>query len=206
MKKIGIICMIDDEVIAIKRKMHIREIDEKRGMLFYKGTLDEKEVVLVRTTVGKVSAAICAQTLIDVYEVEFVISVGLAGALSPDLNIGDLVIAGETTRIEEVHALAKHIEQKLEIKHVNVGHIISDNQFLESMEIKHKHTTQIAYCAEMEGIAIAHACHLSEIPFVMMRCVSDKADNSGEMNYEDFAHLVAQRAIAFVEETLCNIK
>lgn len=206
MSKIGIICAMDDEVIAIKRKMHIEQIDEKMQMLFYRGLLEETEVVVVRCNVGKVSAAVCTQTLIDAYGVSYIISVGLAGGLSPDLLVGDIVLAGDTTQIEKLIPIQGELQKLWDTERVFIGHITSSDQFLESIELKGKHTTFTAYCAEMEGIAIAHACYLSDIPFIMMRSISDQADPALTINYDDFSHIASKNASEFVDQIICRIK
>ena len=226
---IGIIGAMDEEVISLKRKMNVTEQREIAGMEFFIGTVGEKEVVVVRCGIGKVNAAVCTQILADIFNVEYVINTGVAGGLNPDLNIGDIVVSsdtvehdmdasavgnprGEIPRMKKTYFeadqklidAAKAAAENLKGDHkVFVGRIASGDQFICSMRVKEDiYTTFTAYCAEMEGAAIAHTCFLNQIPFVVIRAISDKADHSADVNFEEFVDVAARNASRMIEGIL----
>ncbi|MBE6023039.1 MAG: 5'-methylthioadenosine/adenosylhomocysteine nucleosidase [Cellulosilyticum sp.] len=226
---IGIICAMDEEVISLKRKMHVKEKREIAGMEFFIGTVDEKEVAVVRSCSGKVNAAICTQVLVDIFNVEYIISTGVAGGLYPELNIGDMIVSsdiverelcistvgnsrGELTPVRKSYfeanqTLVKVGQQEAESlksdHKVYVGRIASEDEFICSMKVKEDiYTTFTAYCAEMEGAAIAHACFLNQIPFVAIRTISDKVDPSTDIKFEEFVDIAAKNASKIIEGVL----
>ena len=226
---IGIIGAMDEEVISLKRKMNVTEQREIAGMEFFIGIVGEKEVVVVRCGIGKVNAAVCTQILADIFNVEYVINTGVAGGLNPDLNIGDIVVSsdtvehdmdasavgnprGEIPRMKKTYFeadqqlidAAKAAAENLKGDHkVFVGRIASGDQFICSMKVKEDiYTTFTAYCAEMEGAAIAHTCFLNQIPFVVIRAISDKADQSADVNFEEFVDVAARNASRMIEGIL----
>lgn len=229
---IGIIGAMDEEVISLKRKMHVTEQREIAGMNFFIGTVSDKEVVVVRCGIGKVSAAICTQILVDIFNVEYVINTGVAGGLHPELNIGDIVVSSDTVEHDvetqgvgnskdeitcmqracfEVNnklvTVAQLAAESLKGDHkVFVGRVVSDDQFICSIRVKEEiDSTFTAYCAEMEGAAIAHTCFLNQVPFVMIRTISDKADQSADVNFEDFVDIEAKNASRIVEGILRTV-
>lgn len=230
---IGIIGAMDEEVISIKRRMDVREEKEIAGMTFFVGNLKEQEVVVVRCGIGKVNAAVCTQVLVDLFHVQYIINTGVAGGLYPELNIGDIVISSDTVEhdmdasavgnprgeiprmkktyfeadtklIESAQAAAQALkgDQK-----VFIGRIASGDQFVCSMKVKEDiYTTFTAYCAEMEGAAIAHTCFLNQIPFVIIRAISDKADQSADVNFEEFVDIAAKNASSMVVKIIEHLK
>ena len=238
MGKIGIIGAMEEEVISLKRKMEegdTKEIQAKEmaGMSFFIGKIENTEVVVVRCGIGKVNAAICTQVLIDQFEVEKVINIGVAGGLHPDIEIGDIVISSDTVEHDmDVTAfghekgmiprmdrsffeadnrlveIAKEAAKDLKgTFNVFTGRIASGDQFVSSMEVKDLiYSTFSAYCAEMEGAAIAHTCYLNKVPFVVIRSISDKADQSAEVNFDEFVHLAARNATTMIETMIKKIE
>lgn len=229
---IGIIGAMDEEVISLKRKMHVTEQREIAGMNFFIGTVSDKEVVVVRCGIGKVSAAVCMQILVDIFNVEYVINTGVAGGLHPELNIGDIVVSSDTVEHDveasvvgnpkdemtcmqracfEVNkklvTVAQSAAESLKGDHkVFVGRVVSDDQFICSIKVKEEiNSTFTAYCAEMEGAAIAHTCFLNQVPFVIIRTISDKADQSADVNFEDFVDLSAKNASRMIEGILRTV-
>ena len=96
MKTIGIIGAMDEEVSRLKEKMHVKKVEKKAGMEFFDGELAGKEVVIVRSGIGKVNAGICTQILVDDFQVEAVINTGVAGSLKNEINIGDIVLSSDS--------------------------------------------------------------------------------------------------------------
>lgn len=230
MSKIGIIGAMELEVETLKAAMTLHKKLTKAGMEFYEGCLGKAEVVIVRSGVGKVNAAMCVQILADLFQVTHIINTGVAGSLNAALDIGDILISkdalhhdvdatifgyapGEVPQLgtqtfpgdETMIRLAATACQQLDppIKTL-VGRVVSGDQFISSKEVKNRLIeTFRGDCAEMEGASIAHAAFLNQIPFVIVRAISDKADDSAEMDYPTFERQAAQDCArltrAFVE-------
>lgn len=232
MKIIGIIGAMEEEIIVIRRKMTITETRNVASMEFYLGEMDEQKIVLVRCGIGKVNAAVCTQILIDLFDVGYIINTGVAGGLHPDINIGDIIISSDTVEHDmDVTAfghdkgfiprmdktffeadkwlvdMAQKAAEEIKGDHkVYVGRIASGDQFVSSMKVKQEiYTNFTAYCAEMEGAAIAHTCFLNKIPFVVIRAISDKADQSADVNFDDFVNIAARNASKMIEEMIVEI-
>lgn len=225
MSKIGIIGAMELEVEELKSMMNVEHIVEKASMKFFEGTLNNANVVVVQCGIGKVNAGMCVQILADCFNVTHIINTGVAGSLNADLDIGDILISTEAVYHDmDVSPLGYEIGQvpginvkcfpadkamvdaaKESCEKVNTdinvmtGRVASGDQFIASKEVKEKIIADVAgYCAEMEGAAIAHAAYLNKIPFVVVRAISDKADNSAEMDYPTFEKAAAGHCAALV--------
>ena len=232
MKLIGIIGAMEVEVASLKEMMTDVTIRTKASMEFNHGYLNGKEVVVVRSGIGKVNAGICTQILVDDYGVDCVINTGIAGSLRNEINIGDIVIStdavqhdmdvrvfgyplGEIPQLgtlsfpadERMASLARSVCEKVntEVK-VFSGRIVSGDQFICDKEVKDKLVENFhPLCTEMEGAAIGQAAYLNEIPFVILRAISDKADNSAEMDYPTFEKKAAEHCAKLVEEFIVEL-
>lgn len=210
---IGIIGAMDEEVNQIKEQMKDVEVMTKAAMDFYKGTVEGHPVVVVRSGIGKVNAAICTQILVDDYQVSAVINTGIAGSLNADINIGDIVLStdtlehdmdavnfgyelGQIPRMdtlsfeadENLRKIAKATCEKVnpDVK-VFEGRIVSGDQFISDKGKKDWLIKTFAgYCTEMEGAAIGHTAYLNKVPFLIIRAISDKADDSATEDYPTF--------------------
>lgn len=210
---LGIIGAMDEEVAKIKEQMEDVESRQMASMEFLKGTVKGQPVVVVRSGIGKVNAAMCTQILADVYHVDAVINTGIAGSLNADINIGDIVLStdalehdmdavafgyplGQIPRMdtlsfkadEQLRKTAKAICEKVN-PDVTVfeGRVVSGDQFVSDKDKKEWLIENFAgYCTEMEGAAIAHAAYLNGIPFLIIRAISDKADDSASVDYPAF--------------------
>ncbi len=227
MSKIGIIGAMELEVEELKSKMSVSRIVEKASMKFFEGTLNGTGVVVVQCGIGKVNAGICVQILVDCFAVTHIINTGVAGSLNPALDIGDILISTEAVYHDmDVTPLGYEVGQVpgIDVKyfpadtamvntaktscekvntdiHVMTGRIASGDQFISSREAKNKIIADVAgCCAEMEGAAIAHAAYLNHIPFVVVRAISDKADDSAQMDYPTFEKAAAGHCAALVME------
>ena len=210
---LAIIGAMDEEVAKIKEKLTDVRVETTAGMDFYIGKLGDKEVVVVRSGIGKVNAAMCTQVLADKYQVAGIINSGIAGSLRAQIDIGDIVLSSdavqhdmdasgfgyEVGQIPRVDTLAFTADEALiELAksccedvnpdiHTYVGRVVSGDQFISDREKKAwLVNTFDGYCTEMEGAAIAQASYLNEIPFLSVRAISDKADDSANMDYETF--------------------
>ena len=220
MKKLGIIGAMDVEVQLLKENIHNLTVTEKAGTEYYEGTLMGLPVVVVKCGIGKVNAAIGAQILCDCFGVTAIVNTGIAGSLCAEQNIGDMVISSDVwhhdfdcvafgyamCRIpgmpqsfaadEALIALAKQAAEQTGST-VRIGRVASGDQFVAEQTLKNKiiSNTQ-ALCTEMEGAAIAQTAYRNGIPFVILRAISDKADNSAEMDYPTFEKQAAHRCAA----------
>ena len=210
---LGIIVAMDEEVAKIKELLTDVRVETTAGMDFYIGKLADKDVVVVRSGIGKVNAAMCTQVLADKYHVSGIINSGIAGSLKAQIDIGDIVLSSDALQhdmdatgfgyavgqIPRVDTLAFAADEALiELaksccKDVNpdinthVGRVVSGDQFISDYGKKEwLVSTFDGYCTEMEGAAIAQASYLNGIPFLIVRAISDKADNSANMDYETF--------------------
>ena len=214
------------EVEALKEQMDVKNIVEKASMKFYEGTLRGKDVVIVQCGIGKVNAGICVQILADLFQVDAVINTGVAGSLRAEINIGDIVVSTDACEHDmDVTALGykqgiipqmkesffkadrQLVEAAIEVcrevnPDINVyeGRVLSGDQFISGEEIKNKLIDLFdGFCTEMEGAAIAHAAFLNEIPYVVIRAISDKADGSAHMDYPEFERAAAAHSAKLVE-------
>lgn len=226
MKLIGIIGAMEEEVAKLKEQMTGVEIKTKASMEFNHGMLNGKEVVVVRSGIGKVNAGICAQILSDDYQVEGIINTGIAGSLKNEINIGDIVIStdalqhdvdatgfgyekGQIPRMEVLAfpADAHMIDVAYDVcSRVNPdisaykGRVVSGDQFVSDKAVKDAIKKDFAgYCTEMEGAAIAQAAYLNRIPYVVLRAISDKADDSATVDYPAFERQAIEHCVRLVE-------
>ena len=222
---IGIIGAMEEEVNRLKDNMTVEKVLNKANMEFYCGVLQEKKVVIVRSGIGKVNAAICTQILCDDFNVTAVINTGVAGSLKNEINIGDIVLSNDALQHDvdvtcfgyeygiiprmkqsEFQAdtdLVKLAEQVCNTVNPDIatyiGRVISGDQFISEAEKKDWLVEKFnGYCTEMEGAAIAQTAYLNQIPFLIIRAVSDKADNSAQMDYNEFEMKAIEHTVKLV--------
>lgn len=232
MNKIGIIGAMELEVEELKSKMEVKQVVEKAAMKFYDGSLNGKEVVIVQSGIGKVNAGICTQILVDEFAVDAVINTGVAGSLCAEINIGDIVVSTDACEHDmDVTALGydkgvipqmktsffladrKLVETAMEVcREVNPdisvyeGRVVSGDQFISDNAVKDMLIeTFHGSCAEMEGAAIAHAAYLNNLPYVVIRAISDKADGSAQMDYPEFERAAAKHSAKLVENLVVKL-
>lgn len=219
MTKLGIIGAMAVEVETLKSEMKNLTVTQKAGMEFYDGILEGLPVVVVQCGVGKVNAAMCAQVLCDCFHVTHLVNTGIAGSLCADLDIGDLLISkdamyhdfdvqhfgyemGEVPGMgvltfpasEDMIGYAQAAAEAVNPGHSKVGRVASGDMFVAEKAVKEKIIAKTqALCTEMEGTAIAHVAFRNRVPFVILRAISDKADDSAEMDYPTFEAQAAHR-------------
>ncbi|HZK57131.1 MAG TPA: 5'-methylthioadenosine/adenosylhomocysteine nucleosidase [Clostridia bacterium] len=221
MNKTGIIGAMDEEICILRNEMEVREIKTVANMDFYTGTIKDKEIVLVRCGIGKVNAAICTQILISVFGIKTVINIGVAGAIKDTLDISDIVISTDVQqhdfdvtgfgyKLGEIPGMGKSIFPASEILIENAmdaskkvlfdnkaikGRIVSGDIFVNDINLKQELLKNFnGCCTEMEGAAIGHTCYVNNIPFVVIRAISDKADGSAHGNFNRFVHEAANHS------------
>ena len=232
MKSIGIIGAMEEEVSILKEKMEDVRIIKKASMDFYEGILAGKKVVVVRSGIGKVNAGICAQILADVFSVDAIINTGIAGSLNKNINIGDIVLSTDVVQhdmdatgfgyrkgqIPQMPVFFFNADDNLRrlaaevCKEVNPdiqvfkGRIASGDQFVCDQDVKNRIVSEFsAYATEMEGAAIGQAAYLNEIPFLVVRAISDKADGSAQMDYSEFEKAAVDHSVRLTLNMLARI-
>ncbi|MCC8044053.1 MAG: 5'-methylthioadenosine/adenosylhomocysteine nucleosidase [Clostridiales bacterium] len=229
MKKIGIIGAMEIEVEKLKADMTGRREVEKARMVFCEGELSGMPAVVVRSGIGKVNAAVCTQILVDDFGVDAVINTGVAGSLDARINIGDIVISTDVLHHDmdavnfgyplgqipqmpvfsfeadaSLTALAEEVCRKVNPAiGIHHGRIVSGDQFVADKASKERIVSNFkGSCTEMEGAAIAQSAYLNNIPFLIVRAISDKADDSASMDYPTFEREAAQHCVRLVEGLL----
>ena len=219
----GIIGAMDEEVAALREAITNGKTTVVAGMEFYEGTLDGAEVVVVKCGMGKVNAGTCAQVLISVFGVDRVINTGVAGSLDAEIDIGDIVVSTDAVQddydltplgydpgeVDRIGSVSIPADPDMRASAVNAvrevapevqvfeGRVCTGDQFIASAEQKDAILAEFGgLCCEMEGGAIAQVCYLNEIPFVIIRAISDKADGSAEMAFDEFEAAAAARCAA----------
>ena len=217
--KLGIIGAMAVEVATLKEQMENMTAATIAGMEFCAGRLEGLDAMVVQCGVGKVNAAMCTQILCSVYGVTHLVNTGIAGSLCAELDIADLVVSTDAMyhdmdvnvfgypigQVPGMDVVAFPADEKLSAcafaaaEAVNPGHtksgrVASGDQFVSRKEQKeHIIAVSGALCTEMEGAAIAHTAYRNNVPFVILRAISDKADDSANMDYPTFEALAAHR-------------
>lgn len=229
MRTVGIIGAMDIEVERLKKGMEKKREVRKAGMEFCAGELMGQPAVVVRSGIGKVNAAVCTQILIDEFGVDAIINTGVAGSLNAQINIGDIVISTdlvqhdmdavnfgyEPGQIPQMDVFSFEADGRLAelaervCREVNPeiqvfrGRIVSGDQFVADRAVKDRIESLFhGFCTEMEGAAIAQAAYLNEVPFVVLRAISDKADGSASEDYPTFERKAAEHCAKLVEGLL----
>jgi adenosylhomocysteine nucleosidase len=232
MNYIGIIGAMEEEVNILKERMVLSNVVHKATMDFYQGTLSGKEVVIVRSGIGKVNAAVCTQILVDEFQVKIVINTGVAGSLRDEINIGDIVLSkdvlhhdmdavefgydlgviprmhtsvfvGDDKIVQVAQAVCQEVNKDIG---VYIGRVVSGDQFISDYQKKQEIVKNFqGYCTEMEGAAIGQVAYLNNIPFLIIRAISDKADNSAKMDYGEFEVKAIEHTVKLVCELLKRI-
>ncbi|MDN4595344.1 5'-methylthioadenosine/adenosylhomocysteine nucleosidase [Polycladomyces subterraneus] len=225
---IGVIGAMEEEVALFLEEMETEQVEEYAGIRYHRGRLAGADAVVCKSGVGKVNAAICTQILIDRFNVKAIVFTGVAGALHPDLDIGDLVISTscqqhdmDVTALgfapgqipfqavsvfpadERLIRLAEEAARRAaDVKTVK-GKVLSGDQFISSSEkVAELREKWEGVCVEMEGAAVAHVCYANRVPYVVIRSMSDRADHSANVNFAEFTKLAAERSCAIVREML----
>lgn len=229
--KTGIIGAMDEEVVSLQEALHNESVKTVAGMAFHEGKLDGRDVVVVKCRVGKVNAAACAQILIDVFGVDRIINTGVAGSLNAEIDIGDIVVSTDAVQhdmdatalgfaVGEIPysdlsvfpadaAMRKSAVQAVREAAADIrvfeGRVCSGDRFIASRAQKESIVSTLGgLCCEMEGAAIAQVCCLNETPFVILRAISDKADDSEEMSFMEFEKAAAERCAAITRYMLTH--
>ena len=227
----GIIGAMREEVDLLIVKLEGAHTETIATMDFVTGRLNGVDVVVVEGRGGKVNAAMCTQVLIDRFDVSHIIFTGVAGSLDFSIEIGDLIISTDLIQhdadltgfgyppgvLPDLHLLSFAADDELRARAMRAaaevcpevaayeGRIATGDQFVQSLERKEFIVKTFgASCVEMEGAAVAQVAWLNDVPFVVVRAISDKADGSAHADFAEFLPESARRAAALVEYLVCN--
>ena len=227
MKFIGIIVAMDEEREAIQNFLKEVEIKQIYNLRFLIGTIGKRKCVLIKSGVGKVNAARATQILIDNFELDCIINVGVAGAINYLLNIGDVVIAKHVVQhdfditafghskgyitgvgdkvmcdrglVSAFENMMKNMEERL--YKIKIGIVASGDIFCTQIEMKNKINAKFnADVVDMECASVGQVCYLDDIPFISVRCISDIPDGSNERAFNDNLKLASKRCANIIYE------
>ncbi len=230
--KVGIIGAMEQEVTILKNAMQNGTTVSKAGCTFYAGTINDVDVILLQSGIGKVAAAVGTTILLDEYQPDVVINTGSAGGFDATLNLGDVVISTEVRHHDadvtafgyemgqmagqpasfaadaKLMDLAEKALAQKEGTHAVRGLICTGDAFVctaERQAFIRQHFPSVV-AVEMEASAIAQTCHQFQVPFVVVRAISDVADKESPMSFEEFLPLAAQSSSEMVFKMLELIK
>jgi adenosylhomocysteine nucleosidase len=220
---IGIIVAEEKELNAVRQIMNNIEEINIYEKIFYKGLIENKDVVVVKSNVGKVNSARVCQMLIDKFNPSLVINVGTAGSVDNKLEIGDIVVAntliqydfdvtpfdrklGEIENVGECIKVKDDLIQLFDGMDVTIGCISSGDKFIVDIDEKNNIRNIFnALCIEMEGASIAQVCYLDNVPFLVIRSITDKLDGSSKVDFEQFLELSSKKASNILKQILKKI-
>ncbi|EOW6758369.1 5'-methylthioadenosine/S-adenosylhomocysteine nucleosidase [Cronobacter malonaticus] len=228
--KAGIIGAMEEEVTLLRDKIANRQTLNIAGCEIYTGTLNGVEVALLKSGIGKVSAAMGATLLLEHCKPDVIINTGSAGGLAPSLKVGDIVVSDEVRyhdadvtafgyeygqmagcpaafkADEKLIAAAQETIEKLNL-HAVRGLVVSGDAFINgSVNLaKIRHNFPQAIAVEMEATAIGHVCHNFGVPFVVVRAISDVADQQSHLSFEEFLAVAAKQSSLMVETLLTSL-
>ena len=230
--KIGIIGAMDVEVANLKEAMKKEREVVRAGMRFCEGTIGGTEVVVVQCGIGKVNAGLCVQILCDLFDVTHLINTGVAGSLDEEINVGDVVVSidamyhdmdvtglgyvpGQVPQMDVLTFAADPMLREAAVKAcreaapeigVFEGRVVSGDQFICDRAKKNEIKKIFGgLCTEMEGAAIAQAAYVNGVPFVIVRAISDKADESVIVAYDVFEAQAARHCTSIIEHMVKSL-
>ncbi len=221
--KIGIIAAMPCEIELISNSLENKSVEIIAGTEYYSGEIGNYDVILMQCGMGKVSAGAGAQAMITAYHPDYIINTGCAGALSQALNVGDIVIADHTiewdldtidignprgyvTALDKIEMTAdEDLSDKIiavfdDNENITRGLIVSGDQFVSKDEQRELILSAFpdALCTEMEGAAIGHVCEQNQVPFCIIRCMSDNANGNSGVNFAEFSKEAGQKSASYL--------
>ncbi|MCJ1784261.1 5'-methylthioadenosine/adenosylhomocysteine nucleosidase [Mammaliicoccus sciuri] len=227
---IGIIGAMEEEVEILKSSIENRETIQIAHVIFYKGNIEDKQVVLAQSGIGKVNAAITATLLINEFKPDLIINTGSAGSVDSELNIGDIIISnkvyyhdvnatafgyklGQVPSMPEFYEtysklidLAKSSIEQLDLNGI-VGEVATGDSFIGSIDQRKviKSNFPTASVVEMEAGAIAQTCYQYNVPIIVTRAVSDLADKESDVTFEEFLKVACVNSSKIVKLLLNRV-
>ncbi len=229
MIKIGIIGAMDEEIHLLVNKLHKNKNKKIGNFNFYVCDYENMNIIIAKSGIGKVNSAIGTQLMISNFSPDYIINTGIAGGISKDVKVLDIIIASETMQYDvdvrnfgyklgQIPQMEKYIfetdEKLLEYAQdsvkssdtCKVGRIISGDKFISEIKTKlYLEKEFSALCADMESGSIGHVCYINKVPYIAIRCISDNADESSSINYEEFKIEAAKKSADLIIEMLNKI-
>jgi len=223
---LAITSAMDVEMELYLDRCDIRESTTKAGLTFHEATWHGHDLVLVRAGVGKVNAALCTQILIDAFDADAVICTGSAGAVNPALNIGDIVVAEDCVQHDVVVKFLglprgqipftdfrffttdpalrnRALEVVLPDHRITSGRVLTGDRFIEDDADRQQLLKELdGDCVEMEGGAVGQVCAVNDVPFLIVRAISDRADGTSDVDFDAFLKEAAHSSAQIVLQTL----
>lgn len=229
MKEIGIITAMDEEREAILNIMQDVQVVQIHNLRFLRGTILGKKCILVKCGLGKVNAARTTQIMLDKFEIQYVLNLGSGGAINPLLNIGDVVIGKQVVQhdfditafghskgyitgvgnyvmcdrglVNEFERLINGLSDRM--YNIKIGVIATGDIFITDIGMKDKiHAKFDADVVDMECAAIAQTCYLDDVPFIVVRSISDTPDGKNAAEFDDNLKLASKRCASILKEFL----
>lgn len=226
--KIGIIGAMKEEIELLRQALQQDHVEVQAGITFLQGKLYNRDVIVCQSGVGKVNAAVCTQLLINRFDVQAVLFTGVAGALDPTMEIGDIVISRDCMQHDmdasplgfakgeipyaprsvfaadaRLIEVAQRVGQVRFPDRMRLGRVLSGDQFIaDRAVVEELHRTMQGSCTEMEGAAVAQVCDMNNIPFLIIRSMSDKADGSAHVNFAEFTLEASRRSFDMIDGIL----
>lgn len=218
---IGIIGSTSTEIQSIKDNMFIERKEKYAGFDFYICKYKELDVVVTSCSVGKVNASSCTQILIDKFNVKKIINTGIAGSLNENVKLGDIVISDDITyhdvrpiQMKNCFPFKQYFNSDEELKNIalkayensdlnchncHIGRMITGDAFIADTDLKYRLINDYSpYCVEMEGAAIAHVSDINNVPFLIVRSISDNADDNAAIAYKEFEIIASSNSAKLV--------
>ncbi|MCR5182442.1 MAG: 5'-methylthioadenosine/adenosylhomocysteine nucleosidase [Clostridia bacterium] len=222
-KTIGILSALEVESDIILKKMTDTEVSVIAGMTFTRGTIQGKTAVLATCGVSKVNAALFTQIMIDHFSPDCILFTGVAGSMDPSVRQMDLVVADRLTfhdvnphQLEFCFPNQVWFRSDVELTDLirrnargsKSGAIITGDQFITSRDQKRQLKKRFpeALAVEMEGCAVAQTCYVNQVPFAVIRCISDLADNKAEDSYDAFEKKAAEKSAGVILKTISDMQ
>lgn len=225
--KIGIIFAMNEELNALKKYLSINRINKIYELEFFEGVIENTECVLVECGIGKVNAARCTQVLIDNYDLDYIFNIGVAGGVSSNLKVGDIVVGEKLVQHDFDITAFDHekgyvpniggkfintsdylvnLSKKSDIS-VKYGVIASGDIFCTDINMSNKINNKFnALCVEMEGAAVAQVCYLCKIPFLIIRSISDVPNNENHITFDEFLLDASDKVANYLISMLSKIE
>ncbi|MDW7667513.1 MAG: 5'-methylthioadenosine/adenosylhomocysteine nucleosidase [Bacillota bacterium] len=229
MTRIGIIGAMDEEIHLLIKKLHKNKTKRIGIFNFFICDIEDMEIIIAKSGIGKVNSALVTQLMISNFSPDYMINTGIAGGISKDVNVLDIIIASETMQYDvdvrnfgyklgEIPQMEKYIfdtdKKLLEYakQSVNgsdefkVGRIISGDKFISEKSTKLFLEREFsALCADMESGSIGQVCYINKVPYIAIRCISDNADESSSINYEEFKIEAAKKSADLIMKMINKI-
>jgi adenosylhomocysteine nucleosidase len=223
---------MEEEVMLLRQEMTITDQTVHAGITVSQGTIQGVKIALAQCGIGKVNAAICTQMLIDLYKPNALVFSGVAGGLLPNMQVGDLIIAshliqydmdltafgrrhgeipGQDRMVESDPGLVEKCTDAFDsafdgladAPNLMLGTVVSGDRFIsDAKTLRWLQREFAALATEMEGAAVGYTCHLSNVPFVIVRGLSDTAGESASDDFEANLHVVCQNSYKLLEHLI----